>query len=97
MEGKPVWDYLEQDLVPHSCAFTDKQQRLNSLFASYTASNGGTFGRVPGLFTSTRDMTRNNISMVVQTVAGVEKAITLPWITMWDQAFSWTYASGQDL
>jgi hypothetical protein len=97
MNGKPVWDYLEQDVLPHSGAFTDKQQRMNSLFAGYEGTQGGTFNRQLGMFTSTYDMTRHNITLVVQTAAAQQKTITLPWITTWDEGHDWTYENGQAL
>ena len=96
MEGKDVWQYLEEDILPFSGSFTDKQQRMNSLFASYTA-RGGSFGRTPGMFAQTFDMTKNNITMVVQTVQGQQKQLVLPWITKWRSDEPWSWDNGQAL
>lgn len=96
IDGKDVWDHLEQDILPYTSVYTDKQQRMNSLFASYTAG-GGAFGRTAGRFTVTGDLTRNNMTMVLKTTKGEQREMVVPWITLWQSEEKWKYPTGQAL
>lgn len=96
IEGKPAWDYIEQDKLPVTGVYLDKQQRLNSVFASY-AADGGVWGRVPGRFTSTRDWTKNNLTMTVKTTAGQTQDLVIPWVVRYASRSTWNYTSGEAL
>lgn len=96
IEGKAAWDYIEQDKLPVTGVYTDKQQRLNSVFASY-AAEGGVWARVPGRFTSTRDWTKNNLTMVVKTTAGATQEVVIPWVVRYASTSAWNYTSGESL
>lgn len=96
IEGKPAWDYLEQDKLPVTGVYTDRQQRLNSVFASYQ-SEGGRWSRIPGRFTSTRDWSKNNLTMTVQTAAGATREIVIPWVVRWNGRSNWSYSTGEGL
>jgi hypothetical protein len=96
IEGKAAWDYIEQDKLPVTGTYTDKQQRLNSVFASY-AVDGGVWGRIPGKFTSTRDWTKNNLTMSVKTTAGNTETVVIPWVVRYASQSNWNYTTGEAL
>lgn len=94
IDGQGAWDFLEGPDSKRVGTYQDPAQRLNVLLASYTATNG-VFQRYPGDFTVTRDLSMDDITMVVEAADRQQKTISVPWITRWTQP--WSYASGADL
>lgn len=96
IEGKAAWDYIEEDKLPVTGWYTDPQQRLNSIFASYQADQG-IWSRIGGQFTSTRDWSKNNITLSVRTIAGKMEDVVIPWVVKYASNSTWSYRSGEAL
>lgn len=94
INGQNAWDYLDNVLVKQVGSYQDPAQRFNEILASYQGQ-GGVFARFPGYFTSTQDLTNENLTMTVKATTGDQGTIQIPWVTRW--SFPWNFTSGADL
>ena len=96
IEGVAAWDYINDVLVPSAGVYQDPAQRLNSLFAAYTAVQGD-FGRTPGMFTIAQNYTKDSITLTVKTTDGQTGNVTVPWLVQWQGTPALNYETGADL
>ena len=99
INGREVWDYLENVTVAEGTEYQDAQQRLNQVF-SHTNSfqqEGPYFSREHGTFGQPAIIGNDTITLSVTTEDGTDVDVEVPIVARWVQQGNWTYTDALDL